>query len=59
MPFRARYLTIASLAVLAASAHAQAPVSMPTDQQISDSYIYLLGRLLVLNQEQADSSRYA
>lgn len=54
MPIRARYLTIASLAVLAASAHAQAPVAMPTDQQISDSYIYLLGRLLVLNQEQAD-----
>jgi hypothetical protein len=26
----------------------------PTDQEISDSYIYLLGRLLVLNQQQAD-----
>ncbi|MET3653167.1 DUF1214 domain-containing protein [Dyella japonica] len=36
------------------AAHGQAAAPSLSDQQISDSYIYLLGRLLVLNQEQAD-----
>lgn len=35
-------------------AHGQNATPSLNDQQISDSYIYLLGRLLVLNQEQAD-----
>jgi hypothetical protein len=33
---------------------AQAATPLPTDKEVSDSYIYLLSRLLVLNQEQAD-----
>lgn len=41
-------------AILISAAHGQAAPSSMSDQQISDSYIYLLGRLLVLNQEQAD-----
>jgi hypothetical protein len=42
------------LASVAATASVQAATPLPTDQEISDSYIYLLSRLLVLNQEQAD-----
>lgn len=41
-------------AILMGAAHGQAAAPSLSDQQISDSYIYLLGRLLVLNQEQAD-----
>lgn len=30
------------------------PATVPTDQQISDAYLYLLGRLLILRQERQD-----
>lgn len=52
----ARYLSIALAAIVAATTQGQTPAPVPNDQDISDSYIYLLGRLLVLNQEQADFS---
>ena len=52
----ARYLSFALAAFVAAAAHGQTPAPLPNDQDISDSYIYLLSRLLVLNQEQADFS---
>lgn len=52
----ARYLSVALAAFVAAMAHGQTPTPVPNDQDISDSYIYLLSRLLVLNQEQADFS---
>jgi len=52
----ARYLSFALAAFAAATAHGQTPAPLPNDQDISDSYIYLLSRLLVLNQEQADFS---
>jgi|SRR6478672_5526293 len=60
------WLTGASIVVLAAAGcggtatnetkSALAPNASPaiTDQQVSDAYIYLLSRLLVLRQEQAD-----
>lgn len=40
--------------ILASTTQAQTTTPPLSDQDISDSYIYLLGRLLVLNQEQAD-----
>jgi hypothetical protein len=45
-------LTAAMLAPVAA--RAQAPAAAPTDQDISDAYLYLLARLLVLRQEILD-----
>ncbi|MGT2454140.1 DUF1254 domain-containing protein [Cupriavidus basilensis] len=33
------------------------PATVPTDQQISDAYLYLLGRLLILRQERQDFER--
>ncbi|WP_430391656.1 DUF1214 domain-containing protein [Dyella sp. 20L07] len=42
------------VAALIGVAHGQVEAPSLTDEQVSDSYIYLLGRLLVLNQEQAD-----
>jgi hypothetical protein len=42
-----------ALSLIAVTAAAQ-PASNPTDQEISDSYIYLLSRLLVLRQQQLD-----
>jgi len=50
----ARPFGLLLLALTVASAHGQASTPLPSDQQISDSYVYLLSRLLVLNQEQAD-----
>ena len=44
--------TLLLATAMAASAHAQ-PVRI-TDQDISDAYIYLLGRLLVTRQQQLD-----
>jgi len=49
-----RSLSLILLASVAATAYAQAATPLPTDRDVSDSYIYLLSRLLVLNQEQAD-----
>jgi len=54
MKFASRSLCVLLTAVLAAAAHSQTTSPVPTDQEISDSYVYLLSRLLVLNQEQAD-----
>lgn len=51
---RARHLAVALGTLFAAAAYGQAKPSLPSDQEVSDSYIYLLSRLLVLNQEQAD-----
>jgi len=53
----ARSLVLMAAILLATSSRALASAPDLTDQQISDSYIYLLGRLLVLNQEQADFSQ--
>lgn len=50
------YLSFFAAFLLGNAAHGQTAVSGLADQQISDSYIYLLSRLLVLNQEQADFS---
>ncbi|SEB24712.1 DUF1214 domain-containing protein [Variovorax sp. YR216] len=40
--------------VWATSAAAQSPPAGPSDQEVSDAYIYLLSRLLVLRQQQLD-----
>ncbi|MHA6204891.1 DUF1214 domain-containing protein [Dyella soli] len=47
-------MSLILVAVFAAAAHGQAVAPLPTDKKVSDSYIYLLSRLLVLNQQQAD-----
>lgn len=54
MNIRPKWLALLASVALLGSANALAANSSPTDQEISDSYIYLLGRLLVLNQQQAD-----
>ena len=56
MKAHVRPLSFVLAALVAAAAHGQATAPLPSDQDISDSYIYLLSRLLVLNQEQADFS---
>ena len=56
MKTHVRPLSFVLAALVAAGAHGQATARLPSDQDISDSYIYLLSRLLVLNQEQADFS---
>lgn len=53
VPWMAR-LGLAAALLVGTAAYGQTPAPPLTDQQISDSYIYLLSRLLVLNQEQAD-----
>lgn len=47
-----RRLIIAAMLVLSTAASAQAP--RPTDEDISEAYVYLLGRLLVARQQQLD-----
>lgn len=47
-----RRLIIATMLVLSTAASAQVP--RPTDEDISDAYVYLLGRLLVARQQQLD-----
>lgn len=53
-----RTLSLAALALIGTLAPAQAPVQAqaprPSDQDVSDAYIYLLGRLLVARQQQLD-----
>jgi hypothetical protein len=47
-------MAIAVLVLAASAASAQAPPVRVSDQDISDAYIYLLGRLLVTRQQQLD-----
>lgn len=54
MKSRIRLLSVILGALFVAAAHGQTKAPLPTDEEVSDSYIYLLSRLLVLNQEQAD-----
>ena len=56
---QAALLSIAVAALLSACAHKQQasappPANAAADQEVADAYVYLLGRLLVLRQEQID-----
>jgi len=52
--FRSTFIGVLAGSLMASLACAQTSASAPTEQEISDSYIYLLSRLLVLRQQQLD-----
>ena len=54
MRFRSTFIGVLAGSLMASLACAQTSASAPTEQEISDSYIYLLSRLLVLRQQQLD-----
>ena len=51
---RWRAAFLAALAAISVATAARATPGQMSDQDVSDAYIYLLGRLLVLRQQQLD-----